>query len=118
MRYTTGQITKILNISRPTLYNLCKKKKIRPQRTAGGNYRYSEENLKELLEQNLDEKDLETSFVEAVNDIWVILKKLADNVWGVDQGEERLVQILQKNKNDIFILNISNFKEIKDVYSR
>lgn len=110
---TTGQVVKLLNISRPTLYKLCKKKGIQPKKTAGGNYRYSDRDLKQLVNQEgIDTRNIEIKFVDAVNDIWIILKKLSQEVWGLENGEKKLIEILQKNKEDIFILNISHFKEI------
>jgi len=108
--YTTGQVTKILSISKPTLYKLCKSKNINPQRTAGGNYRFSDYDVKKLLNQNEDEINIEKQFINTVNDVWFILKKLAEEIWGIE-GEEKLKDILRKNQKEIFILNVSNFKE-------
>jgi len=112
MYYTTGQVIKLLNISKPTLYKICKSKKINPQRTTGGNYRFSEYDLKQLLNENVDSINIEQYFVKTVNDIWLILKKLAEEIWGLKDGEEKLKEILKKNQNEIFILNVSNFKEM------
>ena len=109
MYYTTGQITKILNISKPTLYKLCKEKNINPRKTAGGNYRFSEIDLRQLLGES-EVKNIEQSFVKVVNDVWLILKNMAEEIWGVE-GEKRLIEILKKNKDNIFILNKSIFKE-------
>lgn len=107
--YTTGDILKKINVSRPTLYKLCKNKGVKPHRTAGGNYRFTEVQVKKLLNQKLDPRDIDEKFVNAVNDVWVIFKKLAEDIWGLE-GEEKLIEILENNKQDIFLLNLSNFK--------
>ena len=107
--YSTGQVTEILNISRPTLYKLCKKKGINPKKTVGGNYRYTMADVNKLLDKQIDERCTEDKFINAVNDVWLIMKKLSDEIWGFEMGEKKLIDILQKNKNDIFILNITNF---------
>ena len=110
--YTTGRLIQILNISRPTLYKFCKKKGIKPKKTPGGNYRYTELDLKTLLDdQGVDSRNVEEKLVNTINDVWIILKKLAEEVWG-EQGERKLVELIEKNKNDIFILNLSTFKEM------
>ena len=109
--YTTSQATKILNISRPTLYKLCKSRNIKPQQTIGGNYRFSEYDIKKLLNKDEQQINLEKQFVNIVNDIWFILRKFADDIWGLKEGEKRLIEILRKNQDEIFILNMSNFKE-------
>jgi len=110
MRYTTKQILKILNISKPTLYKICKEKQIVPKKTIGGHCRYSDEDVKRLLDDKINSKDIETKFIETVNDVWFILKKLSEEIWGIEKGQEKLIEILQKNKEDIFILNLSNFQ--------
>jgi len=110
MRYTTKQILKILNVSKPTLYKLCKDRKIVAKKTVGGHCRYSDEDVKELLGDQINSKDIETKFIETVNDVWLILKKLSEEIWGMEKGQEKLIEILQKNKQDIFILNLSNFQ--------
>ena len=107
--YTTGEATRLLNVSRPTLYKLCKDKGIEPNKTAGGNYRFTEIQIKKLLNQNLDTRNIEEKFVNAVNDVWIIFKKLAEDIWGLE-GEKKLIEILEKNKQDIFLLNLSDFK--------
>jgi len=111
MLYTTGEVTKRLNISRPTLYKLCKDKRIRPSSTPGGNYRYSDEDLKRLLEiYNIDTRDVEDKFVNAINEVWIIFKKMAEELWGIGEGERKLREILENNKSDIFLLNSTSFK--------
>lgn len=107
--YTTGQVTKYLNVSRPTLYKLCKEKGIRLKKTAGGNYRFSEEDLQKLIdEEKVDARGVEEKFVDTVNDVWLVLKKLAIEIWGIEDGERKLVEVLKKNKKDIFLLNVTN----------
>ena len=65
--YTTGKIIKILNISRPTLYKLCKSKGISPVKTPGGNYRYSESDLKRLLNSKSNSFFFITTMVVSVD---------------------------------------------------
>lgn len=113
MYYTTKQVLKFLNISKPTLYRICKKKKIKPQKTAGGNYRFSEQDLNRIFDNECFEIDIEKKFVKTSRDIWLMLKGLAEEIWGIENGEQKLKTILEKNK-DIFILNESNFKETKN----
>ena len=108
--YTTGETTRLLNISRPTLYKLCKVKGIKPKKTVGGNYRFSDNDIRRLINKTIDENDIEEKFVNAVNDVWMIFKGFAEEIWGLEKGETRLKEILRNNKEDIFIINISNFK--------
>jgi hypothetical protein len=111
MRYTTSQVQKIINVSKPTLYKLCKQKCVIPQKTSGGHSRYSDQDIKKLLGENGLNKNIDQKFVETVNDVWFILKKLSEDIWGIGKGEQKLIDIIQKNRNDIFILNLSVFKE-------
>jgi excisionase family DNA binding protein len=107
--YSTKDVLKLLKISKPTLYKLCKKKGIRPK-TVGGHYRYSETDLKKLLtSQGIDTRDIESKFVELVNDVWFVLVQFSNQLW--DEGEDKLREILLKNKSNIFLMNISTFKE-------
>lgn len=109
MLYTTGQVTKILNVSKPTLYKICKNKGIKPQRTTGGNYRFSDLDLKKILDSDEINLDIEQKFVKTVNDIWFMLKGLAEEIWGIEKGEKKLRRILEKHKDNIFILNMTKF---------
>ena len=107
--YTTGEITKRLNVSRPTLYKLCKQKKIFPKKTVGGNYRYSEIDFINLLNDfELDDKNIEDKFIKLSKDIWLILTEFSKTIWGNEIGEERLRDIVQNN--NLFIMNVSQFK--------
>jgi excisionase family DNA binding protein len=107
--YSTKTALKLLGISKPTLYKLCKQKGIKPK-TIGGHYRYSDADLKKLLtSQGIDTRDLETKFVSLVNDVWFVLVEFSNQLW--EDGEDKLKEILMKNKENIFIMNISTFKE-------
>jgi excisionase family DNA binding protein len=108
MLLTTNQVLKLLNVSKPTLYKLLKQKQITAKKTVGGHRRYSEDDLKRLLNDQ-NGKSIETKFVDAVNDVWIILKKLSEDIWGIE-GQDKLTEILLKNKKEIFILNISKFE--------
>ena len=107
--YSTGQVVDILNISRPTLYKLCKNKGLIPKKTAGGNYRFTQDDLRILMGNKVDDRNIEDKFVNAVNDVWLIMKKFAEDIWGIEKGEKKLIELLQNNRKDIFILNITNF---------
>jgi excisionase family DNA binding protein len=107
--YSTKTALKLLGISKPTLYKLCKQKGIK-SKTIGGHYRYSDADLKKLLtSQGVDTRDLETKFVSLVNDVWFVLVEFSNQLW--EDGEDKLKKILMKNKENIFIMNISTFKE-------
>ena len=111
--FSTKDALKKLGISKPTLYKLLKQKNIKPK-TVGGHYRYTDEDIKKLLSsQGIDTRDIETKFVNLVNDVWFSLVEFSNQIW--DNGEERLKEILLKNKENIFIMNISTFKEIDHV---
>ena len=87
--YTTGQVTLELNISRPTLYKLCKKKSIKLKKTAGGNYRYSEENLRDLLDVvGSDTRSLEVKF--NIMNIFNHLRELLDTILEAMKGDKTL----------------------------
>jgi len=116
--YTTGDVCKILNVSRPTLYKLCKERSVHPKKTSG-NFRFSETDLKKILQENgKDLRDVEERFLDLVKDTWLIMRQMAKEVWGVNEGEKKLVDFLQKNKDDLFILNVSSLKENVYVNSR
>ena len=107
--FATKDALKLLKISKPTLYKLCKKNGVKPQKV-GGHYRYSEVDLKKLMtKQGVDPKDIEQRFVELVNDIWFVLVEFSNRIW--DDGETKLKEILSKNKENVFFMNISKFKE-------
>ncbi len=107
--YTTGDITNRLNISRPTLYKLCKQKKIFPKKTPGGNHRYSEIDFINLLNDfEIDDKNIEDKFIKMTKDIWLVLTEFSKTIWGNDFGEQKLKEIVQKN--ELFIMNVSRFK--------
>jgi excisionase family DNA binding protein len=107
--YSTKDALKMLGISKPTLYKLCKKKGISPK-TVGGHYRYTDSDIKKLLSsEGIDTRDLEAKFVDLSNDIWLVLVQFANQLW--DDGESKLKEIMMKNKEDIFLMNISKFKE-------
>lgn len=107
--YSTKQALKQLGISKPTLYKLCKKKGILPK-TIGGHYRFSDNDIKKLLSsEGIDTRDIEEKFVSLVNDVWFVLVEFSNQVWS--NGEEKLKEILMKNKDNIFIMNLSTFKE-------
>lgn len=111
--FTTKTTLKLLNISKPTLYKLLKQKGIKPK-TVGKHYRYSEDDIKKLLtSQGIDTRDIETKFVNLVNDIWNMLVEFSNQIW--NDGEEKLKEIMINNKENIFIMNISTFKETKHV---
>lgn len=111
MIHSTGEVLKLLNISKPTLYKLCKTRGIVPKRI-GRNYRYSEDDLKLLLKYGeIDIRSVEDKFVSTINDVWFVLIKFAGELWG-NEGESKLKEILLKNRQNIFILNVSNFEEI------
>lgn len=106
---STKEVLKLLKISKPTLYKLCKQKGIKPK-TVGGHYRYTDTDLKKILtSQGIDTRNIESKFVDLVNDIWLTLVEFSNQIW--DNGEEKLKEILIKNKSDIFIMNVTNFKE-------
>lgn len=106
---STKEVLKLLKISKPTLYKLCKQKGIKPK-TVGGHYRYTDADLKKILtSQGVDTRNIESKFVDLVNDIWLTLVEFSNQIW--DNGEEKLKEILIKNKSDIFIMNVTNFKE-------
>lgn len=109
MYCTTKDALKLLGISKPTLYKLCKHKGIKPK-TVGGHYRYSELDIKKLLSsEGIDTRNLEEKFVSLVNDVWYVLVEFSNQMWS--NGEEKLKEILMKNKDNIFIMNLSTFKE-------
>ena len=108
MYSTTKDVLKKLNISKPTLYKLCKQKDVKPIR-AGNHYRYTDKDIKNLLSQELDDTKIDEKFVSLVNDIWLMLVEFSNEIW--DDGETRLKEILLRNKENIFILNVSTFKE-------
>ena len=111
MFYNTGKVCKILQVSRPTLYKLCKERNVKPKKTSGGNYRFTELDLKRLMgDEKIDDRNIEEKFVELVNDNWLLMKQFAEEIWGIESGQKKLKRILEKNKNDIFILNISTFQ--------
>lgn len=106
---STKEALKLLHISKPTLYKLCKQKKIFPQKV-GAHYRYTETDIKKLLSsQGIDTRDIEAKFVDLTNEIWNVLIQFSNQIW--DDGEDKLKEILLKNKENIFLLNITNFKE-------
>ena len=51
--YTVEEIQNILGISRPTVYNLLKKKEFRWLQIGGGKYRISKRSFDEWLDQQL-----------------------------------------------------------------
>ena len=107
--YTTGDIVKKLHISRPTLYKLCKQKKIFPKQTAGGNYRYSELDFINLLNDfEIDNKNIEDKFIKMTKDIWIVLTEFSKTIWGNEFGENKLKDIIKKS--DLFIMNVSTFR--------
>jgi len=109
--YCTKDVMKILHISKPTLYKLCRLYKIQPQ-TVGKHYRYSEGDIKRLLERKgVDTRDLELKFEEVVREVKCSLIEFANLIW--EDGEERLNEIL-KDKS-VFHLNKSIFKERENV---
>ena len=61
------------------------------------------------MNNKIENYDIEDKFINAVNDVWFIMIKLANEIWGVDKGEKKLIELLQKNKKNIFILNMTNF---------
>ena len=107
--YSTKDVLKKLSISKPTLYKLCKKKSIEPLRI-GNHYRYTDIDLKKLLSQEFDDRKIDDKFVSLVNDVWLTLVEFSNEIWK-DQGETKLKEILLRNKENIFILNVSTFKE-------
>lgn len=112
--YTTKEVLKKLGISKPTLYKICKQKGLKPQ-LVGKHYRYTDENLKQILsDSGYDTRKIEDKFVEFTNDIWFILVKFANEIWS-ENGEEKLKEIMLKNKENLFIMNISKFKENTNV---
>jgi len=107
--YSSKEALKILKISKPTLYKLCKQKGIKPK-TIGKHYRYSDSEIKMLLSsEGIDTRDLELKFVDLVNDVWNVLIEFSNQIW--ENGEEKLKEIMIKNRQNIFVLNISTFKE-------
>lgn len=109
MTYKTSDVLRLCNISKPTLYKICKAKNIKVGRTIGGNYRYSEKDVQAILGENIDTQSVERRFISTINDVWEVLTNMATEIWG-KQGEQKLKDILNKNKNEIFLLNISEFK--------
>jgi hypothetical protein len=111
MIYSTKDVLKILNISKPTLYKLCKQRNVNPK-TVGRHYRYTEFDLRKLLvNEHISEKDLETKFVSLVNDVWLTLVEFSNFLW--TDGEEKLRKIMLRNRKNIFFMNITTFKGIK-----
>ena len=99
--YTTGQISKILNVSRPTLYKICSKKGIKPI-IIGKKFRYTEIDLKKLLDE---ENNL--NIEQKISDVFFILRQIGEEIWGKDQAEKKLMEILKENH---FCLNKTVFK--------
>jgi len=106
--YSTKDVLKKLKISKPTLYKLCKQKNVNPTR-AGNHYRYTDKDINNLLSQELDDRKIDEKFVGLVNDIWLMLVEFSNEIWS--DGEIKLKEILLRNKENIFILNVSTFKE-------
>jgi excisionase family DNA binding protein len=64
---STKEALKLLHISKPTLYKLCKQKGIFPKKV-GAHYRYTEADIQKLLfSEGADIRDLETKFVDLSN---------------------------------------------------
>jgi len=109
MIYSSKEVLKLLKISKPTLYKLCREKGIKPN-LIGRRYRYTEFDLKRLLSnQGIDTRDLETKFVGLVNSIWLILVEYANCLW--ENGEDKLKEIMIKNKDNVFFMNTTTFRE-------
>lgn len=108
MKFTTGQVLERLNISKPTLYKLCRDKNVRPFKTVGGHNRYSNEDLEKLLERKIDNENVDEKFDALVEDVLSVLGRFAYETWG-EKGQSRLLDIIEKKKNN-FITNISTFK--------
>lgn len=107
--HTTKEVLKLLKISKPTLYKLCKQKGIKP-RTVGGHYRYTDLDLKKILtSQGIDARNIDAKFVDLVNELWFVLVEFSNQIW--EDGEDKLKEILLRNRSNIFLMNISTFKE-------
>lgn len=111
--YSTKDVLEILKISKPTFYKLCKNKGIEPK-IVGSHYRYTDLDLEKLLSDiGVDTRSQEKKFESLVNNIWFILVQYAKNLYG-KEAEIKLRNIIEGQKDSIFILNTTNFKEIKN----
>ena len=50
--YSTGEVAKMLRISRPTILSLIARGKLKAFSIAGGNLRFTSEDIKEFIESN------------------------------------------------------------------
>lgn len=111
--YSTKDVLEILKISKPTFYKLCKNKGIVPK-SVGCHYRYTDLDLERLLSDvGIDTRSQEKKFESLVNNIWFMLVQYAKSLYGKD-AEIKLRKIIEEQKDSIFILNATNFKEIKN----
>jgi len=111
--YSTKDVLEILKISKPTFYKLCKNKGIKPK-IVGSHYRYTDFDLEKLLsEAGIDTRSQEKKFETLVNNVWFVLVQYAKSLYGKN-AEIELRKIIQSQKDSIFILNATNFKEIKN----
>lgn len=111
--YSTKDVLEILKISKPTFYKLCKNKGIKPK-IVGSHYRYTDFDLERLLSDfGVDTRSQEKKFEGLVNNIWFMLVQYAKSLYGKD-AETKLRKIIENQKDSIFVLNTTNFKEIKN----
>lgn len=50
--YSTGEVAKMLHISRPTILSLIARGKLKAFSIAGGNLRFTEDDIREFIENN------------------------------------------------------------------
>lgn len=104
--YSTKDVMGILKISKPTLYKLCKQKKLKPN-MIGNRYKFTEYDLK-ILAENTDIRGLEQKFSDLVKNVWFILNHYAKDLYG-NSGEKKLKEII--SKSNFFFMNSTKFKE-------
>lgn len=110
--YSTKDVIDILKISKPTLYKLCKSKCIKPK-TIGRHYRYTDVDLRRLLsDEGIDTRDIEVKFENLVNNIWFMLVQYSKQLYGKD-AENKLKEIIAGQKERIFFMNKTTFRENK-----
>lgn len=112
MMYSTKDVLELLSISKPTLYKLCKKKGVAPKKICN-HYRFSDLDIIKLTNQSLDTRDKRIKFECLVNDILNLLSQFSKQLYG-KQGETKLHEILLRQKNSVFVMNMTHFKEIKN----
>jgi excisionase family DNA binding protein len=101
--YSTNKACKLLSLSRPTIYKICKAKNIEIEKTIGGSYRFSEIDLKRIIESRENTESVERRFSNMIEDVMIMLNAMAKEIYG-EEAEQKLKDLIMNNKQEIFIL--------------